>query len=102
MWHADGALTGSHCGWLGLSPRAHAELPRNVVGRCAPRADPARMDAMQMVRRADRDAVVAAVVAAPRVKEDAMIAVAAAGLTPTSSAITRQGWRPTAPGTMLA
>jgi len=59
-----------------------AELPRDVVGRRAPRADPARVDAVKVVRRAHGDAVVAAVVAAVRAEEQVMVVQIPAGAAP--------------------
>src|SRR5581483_3232949 len=54
----------------GASAGADAELPRDARGRLAAGADDAAVDAPEMVPGADRDPVVAAVVAAARAEHD--------------------------------
>src|SRR5207253_9845538 len=56
-----------------LTVGAYPELPRDPVGRRAPRADAICVNAVQMVPGTDGDAVVARVLAAARAEEDVMV-----------------------------
>src|SRR5262249_11977101 len=53
--------------------RTDAELPRDAVGRLAPGADTAAVDASQMMPGADGDAVLARIVAAARAENDVVV-----------------------------